>query len=71
MYCASQIHFQVAKRIVRYIKGMIDYGLRLCQVKNFTLHVYSDNDYVDNMINTSCYCFSFGFFHDVLKSKKS
>jgi hypothetical protein len=44
MYCASQIHFQVAKRIVRYIKGMIDYGLRLCQVKNFTLHVYSDND---------------------------
>jgi hypothetical protein len=44
MYCASQIHFQVAKRIVRYIKGMIDYGMRFCQVKNFTLHVYSDND---------------------------
>ena len=39
MHCASEIQFQVAKRIVRYIKGTIDYGMRLCQVKNFTLHV--------------------------------
>ncbi|XP_028078659.1 uncharacterized protein LOC114280479 [Camellia sinensis] len=27
MRCASEIHFQAAKRIVRYIKGTIDYGL--------------------------------------------
>lgn len=40
----GEIHFQVAKRIVRYIKDMIDYGTRFCQVKNFTLHVYSDNN---------------------------
>ncbi|RVW24637.1 Copia protein [Vitis vinifera] len=62
MHCASEIHFQAAKRIVRYVKGTIDYGLRFCQVKNFTLHGYSDSDwagYVDDMRITSSYCFSF------------
>ncbi|RVW98283.1 Retrovirus-related Pol polyprotein from transposon RE1 [Vitis vinifera] len=63
MHCASEIHFQAAKRIVRYVKGTIDYGLRFCQVKNFTLHGYSDSDWagcVDDMRSTSGYCFSFG-----------
>ena len=44
MNYASEIHFQAAKRIVRYVKGTIDYGMRFCQVKNFTLHGYSDSD---------------------------
>ncbi|TXG58154.1 hypothetical protein EZV62_015983 [Acer yangbiense] len=64
MHCASEIHFQAAKRIVRYIKGMIDYGLRFCQVKNFTLHGYFDSDWagcVDDTRSTLGYCFSFGF----------
>ena len=63
MHCASEIHFQAAKRIVKYIKGTIDYGLKFCQVKNFTLHDYSDSDWagcVDDMRSTSGYCFSFG-----------
>ena len=63
MHSASEIHFQAAKRIVRYIKGTIDYGLRFCQVKSFTLHGYSDSDWagcVDDMRSTSGYCFSFG-----------
>ena len=63
MHCASEIHFQAAKRIVRYVKGTIDYGLRFCQVKNFTLHGYSDSDWVgcvDDMRSTLGYCFSFG-----------
>ena len=63
MHCASEIHFQAAKRIVRYVKGTIDYGLRFCQVKNFTLHGYSDSDWagcIDDMRSTSGYCFSFG-----------
>ncbi|XP_059592560.1 uncharacterized mitochondrial protein AtMg00810-like [Vitis vinifera] len=62
MHCASEIHFQAAKRIVRYVKGTIDYGLRFCQVKNFTLHGYSDSAWagcVDDMRSTSGYCFSF------------
>ena len=63
MHCASEIHFQAAKRIVRYVQGTIDYGLRSCQVKNCTLHGYSDSDLagcVDDMRSTSGYCFSFG-----------
>ncbi|KAJ8641623.1 hypothetical protein MRB53_018317 [Persea americana] len=63
MHSASEIHFQAAKRIVRYIKGTVDYGLRFCQVKSFTLHGYSDSDWagcVDDMRSTSGYCFSFG-----------
>lgn len=47
MHCASEIHFQAAKRIFRYVKGIIDYGIRFSQVKNFTLHGYSDSDGLD------------------------
>jgi len=63
MHYASEIHFQAAKRIVRYMKGTIDYGLKFCQVKNSILHGYSDSDWascVDDMKSTSGYCFSFG-----------
>ncbi|KAJ8635046.1 hypothetical protein MRB53_009313 [Persea americana] len=63
MHSASEIHFQAAKRIVRYIKDTIDYGLQFCKVKNFTLHGYSDSDWascVDDMRSASGYCFSFG-----------
>ena len=28
MHCASEIHLQSAKRIVRYIKGTIDFGIK-------------------------------------------
>jgi hypothetical protein len=63
MHCASEIHFQPANRIVRYIKGTINYGLKFCQVKNSILHGYSDSDWascVDDMRSTSGYFFSFG-----------
>ena len=64
MHCASEIHFQAAKRILRYVKGTIDYGIKFNQVKNFHLHGYSDSDWagcVDDMRSTSGYCFSFGY----------
>ena len=73
MHCASEIHFQEAKRIVRYIKGTIDYGLKFCQVKNSILHGYSDSDWascVNDMRSTSGYCFSFGSAIFSLSSKK-
>ena len=63
MHCASEIHFQATKRIVKYVKGTINYGLRFCQVKNFTLHGYLYSDWagcIDDMRSTSGYCFSFG-----------
>ena len=45
MNCASRIHFQAAKRILRYVKGTIDFGVRYHYVKNFRLHGYSDSDW--------------------------
>ncbi|KAL9439711.1 hypothetical protein AB3S75_025217 [Citrus x aurantiifolia] len=63
MHCASEIHFQAAKRILRYVKGTVDYGIRFHQVKNFKLHGYSDSDWagsLDDMKSTSGYIFSFG-----------
>ena len=32
MHCASEIHLQATKRIVRYIKGIIDFGIKFKQV---------------------------------------
>lgn len=34
MHCASEVHFQAAKK-VRYIKGTIDYGIKLSKVRDF------------------------------------
>ena len=74
MHCASEIHMQAAKRIVRYIKGTIDFGIKFKQVQNFHFHGFSDSDwagYVDDMRSTSGYCFSFGsgFFSQCSKKQ--
>ena len=45
--CASELHLQVAKRIVRYIKGTISYGIKFSHLQNFMLHSYSDSDWQD------------------------
>ncbi|XP_028181260.1 uncharacterized protein LOC114368096 [Glycine soja] len=58
MHCASEIHFQAAKRILRYVKGTIDYGIRFSQVKSFNLLGYSDSDWagcVDDKRSTSVF----------------
>eukprot|EP00257_Ricinus_communis_P019919 XP_015579038.1 uncharacterized protein LOC107261802 [Ricinus communis] len=64
LHCASEIHFQAAKRILRYVKGTVSYGVKFLQVKNFNLCGYNDSDWagsVDDMRSTSGYCFSFGY----------
>ena len=33
MHCASQIHFQAGKRILRYVKGTTDYGVKFSKVE--------------------------------------
>ncbi|RVW24713.1 Copia protein [Vitis vinifera] len=63
MHCASEIHFQAAKRVIRYVKGTVDYGIKFSQVQSFNFHGFSNSDwagYVDDMRSTSGYCFSFG-----------
>jgi hypothetical protein len=75
MHCASKTHFQAAKRILRYIKGTIDYEIRFSQVEKLNLHGYSDSDWagnIDDMRNTSGYCFNFGssVFYGAQRNKK-
>ena len=63
MHCACEIHFQAAKRILRYVKGTVDYGIRFSQDKNFNFRGFSDSDWAgcaDDMRSTSGYCFTFG-----------
>jgi len=33
MHCASELHLKVAKRLVRYIKGIVSYGVKYYQVQ--------------------------------------
>lgn len=63
MHCASEVHFKAAKRVVRYIKGTLSYGIQFSCIENFDLQGYADSDWVgscDDMKSTSRYCFSFG-----------
>ncbi|RVX02815.1 Retrovirus-related Pol polyprotein from transposon TNT 1-94 [Vitis vinifera] len=63
MHCASEVHFQAAKRIVRYIKGTTNYGIKYSYYQNFKLHGYSDSDWagsIDDMRSTTGFCFNFG-----------
>jgi len=63
MHCASEVHFKAAKRVVRYIKGTLCYGIQFSCIKNFDLQGYVDSDWAgscDNMKSTSGYYFNFG-----------
>ena len=73
MHCASEVHFQAAKRIVRYIKGTTNYGIKYSYCQNFKLHGYSDSDWagsIDDMRSTTRFCFNFGFRIFSWSSKK-
>jgi hypothetical protein len=63
MHCASEVHFKAAKRVMRYIKGTLSYGIQFSCIENFNLQGYADSDWAgscDDMKSTSRYCFSFG-----------
>ena len=63
MHCASEIHLRAAKRILRYIRGIVDYSVKLEKCQELKLYGFSDNDWagsIDDMKSTSGYCFSLG-----------
>ena len=63
MHCASEVHFQAAKRILRYIKGTVNYGIKFTHCSDFKFHGFSDSDWggsIDDMRSTTGFCFSFG-----------
>lgn len=78
MHCASEMHLKAAKRVIRYTKGTINFGIRFTKIKEFGLFGCSDSDWagsVDDMKSTSgYYCFSFGsgvFFMEFKETRNS
>ncbi|RVX15338.1 Copia protein [Vitis vinifera] len=42
---ASEVHLKAVKRVVRYIKGTVDYGVKFQKIPNMKLFGYSDSDW--------------------------
>ena len=63
MHSPSQIHFSAAKRLLRYVKGIADYGIWFIKGEGSKLIGYTDSDWAgskEDMKSTSGYLFSFG-----------
>ncbi|KAG8488558.1 hypothetical protein CXB51_016286 [Gossypium anomalum] len=63
MHCCDVVHFKAAKRILRYVKGILNYGVNFEKVKELKLIRYSDSDWagsIDDMKSTSRYFFTLG-----------
>jgi hypothetical protein len=45
MYNPTTLHWAVVKRILRYLKGSLDFGITIQLSLDFTLHVFSDSDW--------------------------
>lgn len=63
MHCASELHLKAAKRVIRYVKGTSNFGVKFTRSKEFKLAGFSDSDWggsIDDMRSTSGYCFTFG-----------
>src|ERR1044072_9838591 len=73
LHCASKEHFKAAKRVPRYVKGTINFGVMFECHKFVEFHGFSDSDWagsIDDMKNTSGYCFTLGSSMFSLSSKK-
>lgn len=63
MNYAKESHFKEVKKVLRYVKGTLNYGIKFHRSKNFKLQDYSDSDwlgFLDDMKSTSDYYFSYG-----------
>ena len=63
MHCASEEHLQVAKRILRYVKTTVDYGIKYAKTNQFQCVGFSNSDWaglVYDMKSTIGFCFSLG-----------
>ena len=49
MHCASEMHLKAAKRILRYVKGTIDYGVKFEKCQEFKLYGFSDSDWARSL----------------------
>ncbi|KAL3339575.1 hypothetical protein AABB24_028262 [Solanum stoloniferum] len=61
--CATDTHLREAKRVIRYVKGTLNFGIKFYENKKYVLQGYSDSDWggsSDDMKSTSGYCFNLG-----------
>ncbi|KAG8499381.1 hypothetical protein CXB51_005990 [Gossypium anomalum] len=73
MYCCNKLHLQAAKRVLRYIKGTLSYGLKFSRNEDLKLIGYTDSDWAgskDDMKSTSGYAFTLGSAMFCWSSKK-
>ncbi|KAA3474856.1 receptor-like protein 12 [Gossypium australe] len=63
MHCYNEKHFQAAKRVLRYIKGTLSYGVLFSKAESMKLVGYADSDWarsIDDMKSTSGYVLTLG-----------
>ena len=63
MNCASEMHLKVAKRVIRYVEGTSNFGIKFKRAEEFKLTGFSNSDWgdsIDDMKSILGYCFSFG-----------
>ncbi|XP_047267545.1 secreted RxLR effector protein 161-like [Capsicum annuum] len=61
--CATNTHFRAAKRVIRYVKGTLNFGIKFYANQKHVLQGYSDSDWggsSEDMKSTSGYCFNLG-----------
>jgi hypothetical protein len=57
------VHLIAVKRVMRYLKGIVDYGLEYVAESDISLLGYLDSDWADSVANqksTLGYCFTLG-----------
>ncbi|KAA3472867.1 pleiotropic drug resistance protein 3-like [Gossypium australe] len=63
MHCCNVTHFKAAKRVLRYVKGTLSYGVKFERAEELKPVGYSDSDWassVDDMKSTSGYFLTLG-----------
>ncbi|XP_031101887.1 uncharacterized protein LOC116005790 [Ipomoea triloba] len=51
MHSPTVAHWTMLKRVLRYVKGTLMYGLRLCASDSFDLHAYSNSDWARSLVD--------------------
>ena len=73
MNCANESHLRAAKRVLKYVKGTVSFGVKFFLIPSFELQGYFDSDWVgslDDMKNIFGFCFNFGSRVFTWNSKK-
>ncbi|KAK5783827.1 hypothetical protein PVK06_038342 [Gossypium arboreum] len=73
MHCCNVSHFQAGKRVLRYIKGTLSFGMMFSKVESMKFLGFVDSDWagsINDMKSTSGYLFTLGLAIFCWSSKK-